>query len=136
HPFCYAHVLAIYHANVIYTGPESRDYWAQCFEFLWVRWFELLDHLAGWDNFAFDKARFVLMKCSDAFSFVDPADVLRSCHVIPAFADGRLHPNGVAMSQNTRDSEDWKYYYINWFVDCDMLMRYHWGLGVGHLYAC
>ncbi|KAF8834465.1 hypothetical protein BDN67DRAFT_914959, partial [Paxillus ammoniavirescens] len=97
HPFCYARVLAIYHANVIYTGPESRDYQAQHFKFLWVRWFELLDHPAGWDNFALDKARFVLMKCLDTFGFIDPADVLRSCHIIPAITDGRLHPDGVAM---------------------------------------
>ena len=27
-PFCYARVLAIYHANVVYVGPESKDYQA------------------------------------------------------------------------------------------------------------
>ena len=26
HPFCYARILAIYHANVVYIGPESQDY--------------------------------------------------------------------------------------------------------------
>ncbi|KAF8833706.1 hypothetical protein BDN67DRAFT_875659, partial [Paxillus ammoniavirescens] len=26
HPFCYARVLGIYHANVIYIGPGSKDY--------------------------------------------------------------------------------------------------------------
>ncbi|KAJ2911489.1 hypothetical protein MD484_g8926, partial [Candolleomyces efflorescens] len=34
-----------------------------------------------------------------------------------------------------RDDKDWNQYYINRFVDCDMVMRYHWGLGVGHRYS-
>lgn len=113
HPFCYARVLAIYHANVVYTGPECLDYQPRQLEFLWVQWFELLDHPAGWEHHALDKGRFVAMDRADAFGFVDPADVLRCCHLIPLFADGRLHPDGVAVSRNARDSEDWKYYYIN-----------------------
>ena len=34
HPFCYARVLGVYHANVIFTGPESRDYQSRHLEFL------------------------------------------------------------------------------------------------------
>lgn len=54
------------------------------------------------------------MADEDAFGFVDPADMLRGCHVIPSFADGQLHPDGVAISHCVGDSNDWKYYYINW----------------------
>ncbi|KIK16607.1 hypothetical protein PISMIDRAFT_113057 [Pisolithus microcarpus 441] len=75
------------------------------------------------------------MDWADTFGFVDPADVLRCCHLIPSFADGRLHPDSVATSCNAHESEDWKVYYINWFVDCDMMMQYHWGLAVGHVYT-
>ena len=40
------------------------------------------------------------MHRTDAFGFVDPADVLRSCHLIPAFADGRQHLDGATVSRN------------------------------------
>ena len=76
HPFCYARVLGIYHANIMFTGPESRDYQSRRLEFLWVQWFELLKAPAGWDQYSLDKGRFIPMQRPDAFGFVDPADVL------------------------------------------------------------
>jgi len=42
HHFLYARVLGAYHANVIYTGPGIRDYNARRFDFLWVRWYEVV----------------------------------------------------------------------------------------------
>ncbi|KAF8834540.1 hypothetical protein BDN67DRAFT_914775 [Paxillus ammoniavirescens] len=132
HPFCYARVLGIYHADVIYilTTNQGKSKYV-----LWVRWFEVLDCPAGWEHATLDSVKFSPMAEADAFSFVDPQNVLRCCHIISAFADGQVHPNGIALSQNTRDATDWKQYYINRFVDRDMVMRYHWGLGVGHIYA-
>ncbi|KIJ60703.1 hypothetical protein HYDPIDRAFT_98197, partial [Hydnomerulius pinastri MD-312] len=132
HPFCYARVLNIYHANVIYTGPGSLDYRPRCLEFLWVRWFELVTPTG---EFALDRLHFVPMKDEDTFGFVDPSDVLRSCHLIPAFAAGKQHCDGVGISRTAQDSGDWKSYYVNRFVDRDMLLRYHWGMGIGHAYS-
>ena len=43
HHFLYARVLGAYHVNVIYTGPGMRDFEAHHFEFLWVRWFEVVN---------------------------------------------------------------------------------------------
>ncbi|KIK21745.1 hypothetical protein PISMIDRAFT_103476, partial [Pisolithus microcarpus 441] len=55
HPFCYACILGIYHANVIYVSPGSRDYQSWRQDFLWVCWFELLlDQCAGWQHTALD----------------------------------------------------------------------------------
>ena len=117
HPFCYARVLGVYHANVILTGPESKDYRPRHLEFLWVRWFEVLENpSAGWEHFSLDKGRFVPMHRADAFDLIDPADVLRCCHLIPAFADGKQHFDGIAISRNARDADDWKHYYINRYV--------------------
>ena len=114
HPFCYARVLGIFHANIIYTGPGSKDFRSRQIEFLWVRWFEVIqDHSSLWEQQTLDTVRFLLMTDKDAFGFVDPANVLRGCHVIPAFADGRLHPDGAALSSWAGDSDDWKQYYIN-----------------------
>ena len=36
HPFSYARVLGIFHANIIYTGPGSKDFQSRWIEFLWV----------------------------------------------------------------------------------------------------
>ena len=93
------------------------------------------------------------MNDANAFDFVDPADILRGCHLLPAFAKGRSRPDRINFSPIARDGEDWKYYYVNRyehfqpsdmihlltivqrFVDRDMLLRYYWGLGVGHTYS-
>ena len=113
HRFCYARVLAIFHANVIYTGLGSQDFSPRRMEFLWVRWLELVDAPAAWDTYLLDRVRFVLMNRADAFGFVDPGNVLRSCHLVPAFTAGKLHTDGVVFSRIARDSEDWKQYYVN-----------------------
>jgi len=118
HPFCYACVLGIYHTNAIYIGPGLRDYQSRRIEFLWVRWFEVLNRSVGWDHTTVDSVKFPPMAEVDAFDFIDPADVLRCCHIIPAFADGQVHLDGIAMSHNARDAADWKQYYVNrckWF---------------------
>ncbi|KIJ59504.1 hypothetical protein HYDPIDRAFT_33115 [Hydnomerulius pinastri MD-312] len=39
------------------------------------------------------------------------------------------------MSRNAHDAEDWRNYYVNRFVDHDMVMHYHSGLAVGHTYT-
>ncbi|KIJ65337.1 hypothetical protein HYDPIDRAFT_28047, partial [Hydnomerulius pinastri MD-312] len=135
HKFCYARIIGVYHANVQYIGPGLKDYLPRRLDFLHVRWFEWIPPHRGEGEVGLDTLRFLLMNDVDAFDFVDPADVLRGCHLIPAFASGKLHPDGIAVSPMARDSEDWKYYYANRFVDRDMLLRYHWGLGIGHIYS-
>lgn len=154
HPFLYARVLGIYHVNVIYTGGATTNYNAQKVYFLWVRWFEYEGTRSlGWDNYELDSVRFPPMADEHAFGFVDPNDVLRGCHVIPTFSGGRVHLDGVGLSHCARDGLDWAHYRINRcvtqhyvvlvlcvyrkirFVDRDMIMRYHWGLGIGHIYS-
>ncbi|KAF9227536.1 hypothetical protein BS17DRAFT_793237 [Gyrodon lividus] len=121
HRFCYARVIGIYYAEVIYASPGSKDYQARHLEFLW--------------DASLDMLQFVPLTSVDAFGFVNPEDIVRGCHIIPAFAHGRLHPDGNPVSMNARDSDDWRFYYVNRFVDRDMLLRYHWGLVVGHAYT-
>jgi len=150
HLFSYAWVLGIFHANILYTRPRSKDFQSCWIEFLWVQWFKVLQHcVSAWEQHTLNTIRFLPMADKDAFGFVDPANVLRGCHIIPSFADGRLHPDNVATSHCAGDSDNWKWYYINrWavlvdlsdlvlftrFVDHDMLICYHWGLGIGHPY--
>ncbi|KAH7917270.1 hypothetical protein BV22DRAFT_980508, partial [Leucogyrophana mollusca] len=107
HPFSYARVLGIYHLNAIYIGPDTLDYQPHHIEVLWVSW----DSEGG-----LHAVRFVPMAEDDAFGFVDPADVVQACHLIPAFARGKLHPDGVGMSHVAMDANDWGYYYVNRYV--------------------
>jgi hypothetical protein len=113
HHFLYARVIGAYHANVIYTGPGMLDYKARRIDFLWVRWFEVVDPApSGWTSLKLDSIHFPPMNGQDAFGFVDPKDVLRGCHVLPAFAKGKRQANGVGISCCAKDGKDYKYYYI------------------------
>jgi hypothetical protein len=108
HHFLYVCVLGAYHVNVIYTGPEIQDYNAHCFDFLWVRWFEVVELAgSGWDNSMLDLVHFPPMHHNDSFGFVDPGDVLRGCHILPAFAKGKQQANGVGVSHCAKDGKDY-----------------------------
>ena len=110
--FWYARILGIYHVNVIYTGPGMTDYAPRRLDFLWVRWFRPVLR-GGWAECRLDQVAFPPMADEDAFGFLDPADILRACHITPTFSRGLVHPDEVAMSQLARDSRDWQRYYVN-----------------------
>jgi hypothetical protein len=113
HPFNYARVLGVYHVNAVYVGPGMVDYQPHRLEFLWVRWLQPVETAwDGWHSPKLDCVRFLPMAEEGAFGFVDPSDVLRSCHVIPRFAKGLLHNDGKGLSACARDSTDWVEYYI------------------------
>jgi hypothetical protein len=114
HPYWYARVLGIYHMVVwINNGgqPVKRH-----LEVLWVRWLAgLRGYRSGTKHARLPKAAFVEESDRDAFGFLDPGQVIRGAHLIPAFASGR----GVS-SLRRRESlarpggelDDWEEYYI------------------------
>lgn len=110
--FHYAKVLGTYHVNLIYIGPGSVDFTAHRFEFLWVRWYGQVGHHT-WADRRLDRVRFMALNDPDAFGFLDPADVIRGCHIIPHFALGKLHEDSRGLLFSTGDSGDWKEYYIS-----------------------
>jgi hypothetical protein len=117
HHFLYARVLGAFHVNVIYTGPGMHDYNARRFDFLWVRWFELLDPASsGWEHCKLDSVCFPPMNRLDSFGFVNPKDVLRGCHILPAFSKGKRHTSGVGISRIAKDGGDYKHYYVGRYV--------------------
>lgn len=146
--FLYARVLGIYHTNVVFTGSGSIDHQPRRLEFLWIRWFEPSPAM-GWDSQRLDCVRFFPVDHEHAFGFLDPGDVMRSCHILPREALGKSTLG--KLSGLAKDKNDWQYYYVNrfliplslcllWayvsrFVDRDMLMRFYWGMGVGHTYS-
>lgn len=114
HHFLYARVLGVYHANVIYTGPGMQGFEARRFDILWVRWYELVDDTgsSGWNESILDRVRFPPMHEDTSFGFVDPNDVLRGCHIIPAFAKGQRTAKTNVL-RCAKDSKDYLLYYIS-----------------------
>lgn len=152
HPYWYAKVLGIYHINAVHSG----NLFSQRIEYLWVRWLEIVEP-GSWEQSRLDRVQYVpASSYRERFGFVNPACVLRACHLIPAFAFGRIDNGDIpAHSVALDDAEDgdWRFYYVNrygylvlllnrercmmilaWerFVDRDMFMRY-WGGGPGHI---
>jgi hypothetical protein len=115
HPFLYARVIGIFHVNAVFTGGPIVDYRPRKVEVLWVRWFE---HDANaptgsWSDSRLDRLCFPSMADEHSFGFLDPADVIRGCHIIPAFSTSRRYSDGRGISQCARDATDWRSYYLN-----------------------
>ena len=115
HPYLYARVIGIFHVNVVYTGGPVVDYRPRKLEFLWVRWFEHDTNapLSSWAHSRLDRLHFPPMAREDAFGFLDPADVIRGCHIIPAFAANKRYADGKGLSRCAMDCRDWRSYYVN-----------------------
>ncbi|TCD61874.1 hypothetical protein EIP91_007802 [Steccherinum ochraceum] len=95
-------------------------------EFLLVRWLRL--HTiwkGGFEARRLHRIEFLPESDANAFGFLDPDNVIRGSHLIPAFA------YGLQEDASLYYSDVYKYYYVRFFVDRDMYMRYR-GLGVGH----
>jgi hypothetical protein len=109
HPFWYARVVRVFHVDFIRTEefiprPERMD-------ILWVRWFKRDTAIrSGWKSRRLDRVSFETGP--DALGFLDPANAIRGCHLIPAFAHGRTQR--VLGPSIARDEEgDWRYFYVN-----------------------
>jgi hypothetical protein len=153
HPFWYARVLGVFHTDVLHVGSQARNRSVQRMEVLWVRWFGVeQDYRSGSDVARLPKIGFV--PGDAAFGFLDPSLVLRGCHLVPAFADGRttilLRTVSMTAARPPGETDDWTNYYVTMYVfsllcsrtsllnltrswvDRDMFMHYFGG-GIGHL---
>lgn len=118
HPFWYARVLRIFHANIIHSGCQNGER----MEFLWVRWFGRdMTYPAGLTARRLDRVGFVNGE-TDRFGFLDPSLVVRACHLIPAFQYGRTQSLLGPSKYRHRDG-DWCYYYINRHVQTCQMSR-------------
>ena len=119
HPFWYAAVIGVFHANVQHVGKASRDYRPQRMEFLWVRWMGLVpDYSFRHLEACLPKIGFVPDCDEFAFGFLDPSLVLRGSHLIPAFADGRttelltIAPESTTQARPLGEKDDWMNFYV------------------------
>ena len=119
HPYWYAWIIGIFHVDVRYRGPEIPDHAPKCIDLLWVRWFARHTHSkCSWAMRRLPRVGFYPQDDANAFGFIDPDDVVRGVHLIPAFRFGRttaLLPPSIARHKSDND-EDWDWYYVNMYV--------------------
>ena len=152
HPFWYARVLGIFHARVTHPPLSIRRH---RIPFLFIRWFgQDSEWRSGDKTCRLPRVGFVPFDGEaggPAFGFIDPATVIRGCHLIPAYAYGKTK-DLLPPSAYRDPAGDWVNYYVNWyaisiylqmrssqflpfsFATRDMYMRYV-GFGVGHVDA-
>ncbi|KAJ3512102.1 hypothetical protein NLJ89_g3716 [Agrocybe chaxingu] len=135
HPYWYGRILGIFHVNVRHRGPLSSSREPQRMEFLFVRWFGRdFTPRPGWKTKRLLRVGFVPGNEATAFGFLDPAQVVRAVHLIPAFAWGKVTKflaRSVIARSATDPIEDWQLFYVAIFSDRDLMMRFRGG-GVGH----
>ncbi|EGN93516.1 hypothetical protein SERLA73DRAFT_63787, partial [Serpula lacrymans var. lacrymans S7.3] len=90
HPFWYAHVLGIFHLQLLHTGLLSTNLSVQQIQVLWVHWFEIVKgHDTNFKAARLPKLKYISSDNEGAFGFLDPSLVVRGCHLLPCFADGQ-----------------------------------------------
>ncbi|KAJ8592981.1 hypothetical protein M405DRAFT_732338, partial [Rhizopogon salebrosus TDB-379] len=121
HPYWYARIVGIFHVYVRYLGAQSHSRTSQRIDFLWVRWFcRDSNHKSGWAARRLHRIGFFDANevGAEAFGFVDPHQVIRGVHLIPAYAHGftyNLLPPSIARQPRDLDA-DFNWYYINQYV--------------------
>jgi hypothetical protein len=110
HPYWYARILGIFHAHVSYRGGQPQK-----MEFLFVRWYGRdLSHRAGWTARRLHRIGFLTDDDADAYGFLDPNDIVRAIHLIPAFALGDHGDVNMPIGlSSARSYRDWVYFYVN-----------------------
>ncbi|THU90001.1 hypothetical protein K435DRAFT_617791, partial [Dendrothele bispora CBS 962.96] len=98
-------------------------------DFLWVRWFTIDGDQGRLDlkKKELPQLHFVDAHEECAFGFIDPNDVVRAVHLIPAFHFGKtksfMGPSNLGRRQSD-NHEDWAKYYVSVFSDRDMFARF------------
>jgi hypothetical protein len=132
HPWTYAVVLGIFHAQVLLPDLSERR-----MEFVWVRWMDRdPDWVSGPSTQRLERLILVPLADSNATSFIDPATIIRGCHIMPAFCHGRSLGDQSHTSVAHQEDGDWVYYYMNRCVSEFMqvvYLKHAIGLPIGTL---
>lgn len=114
HPYRYARIIGIYHAYASVGNAQAVRY-----DLLHVRWFRRDRSVpSGWLAKRLPRLSFIPADEEDAFGFLDPADIVRASHIMPAFAHGRTpallshSPIGRVLKDGKEDGLDWRYHYV------------------------
>ncbi|KIK10901.1 hypothetical protein PISMIDRAFT_19979, partial [Pisolithus microcarpus 441] len=119
HPFWYAQVLRALHINVLHVGPNAWCRSPQDMELLWVRWLGVEPQYSwGFREARLPKVGFVPEGDYNAFGFLNPSFIIRGCHLIPSFSDGRttaLLQQGASVARHPTNDDDW----YGWIIKLD-----------------
>jgi hypothetical protein len=114
HPYWYARVLGIYQVETwLNDGAQPAK---QYLDVLWVRWLAPLeDSHTSLNQARLPKIAFVEESDPDAFGFLDPSQVIRGAHLIPAFASKRGTTSlrhGKSLARREGELDDWEEHYV------------------------
>lgn len=114
HPYWYACVLTIYHMETWLNngGTPVKHH----LEVLWVRWLApLRNHKSGMKCARLPRVAFVDELDTDTFGFLDPGQVIRGAHLIPAFNSGcgvSSLRGGKSLARPDGALDDWEVYCV------------------------
>lgn len=109
HPFAYARVMGIFHVDAEYPSVPLKRY-----NLLWVRWFAAVPADPSSQGYnPLDKLG--IQKDEDfCYGFADPANVVRACHLIPAWHHGTIRNDfDCPPESGASNTCTYRYYYIN-----------------------
>jgi len=121
-PYWYARIIGIFHAYILTTHLDVPvgGRILRLMDFLWVCWFgmEPSPYRHRFYHACLPKIGFVELSDNYTFTFLDPAQVIRGAHIIPAFSNkciSALLPvtRSVACVLNPDEEDDWVNFYVN-----------------------
>ena len=116
HPYWYARIIGIFHVNVFHVGPDlsTSSNEPRKMDVLWVRWFgHDADYQSGFKAHRLPRIGFFDGSEDRAFGFLDPNQVIRAAHLMPAFSQGRTRELlGPSIAHNEKEEEEWLRYYV------------------------
>jgi hypothetical protein len=108
YPYWHCRVIGIMHVNVREVGDKANF---KRLDILWVRWYGLHGEYAwGCSAKRLPRVGFGHSDDSDTLGFLDPADILHACHMIPAFMLGQTDDLLPSPSLACRSNEEGKDY--------------------------
>lgn len=122
HPFWYARVLGIFHAEVGYLGPPGESVPKKVMCFVWVQWMTLQrGHKSGWAARRNPRVEFEKDGPSSSYGFLDPDEILRAGHMLPAYGHDHDHVveclvNPFAPCDENKKLKQYSSYDVNMYV--------------------
>ena len=116
HPFEYGRIISIFHVDVVHNTETSTSTSPVSKEVLWVRWFKRdPSYVAGFEKKRLHRLQFLPSSDPAAFGFLDPDEVIRAAHLIPAFKNGPTKKllRGKSLGRAPEELDDWEYFYVN-----------------------
>lgn len=115
HPFEYARIIGIFHLEVVHNVPGASTT-PVSMEVLWVRRFRHDPcHAAGFKKKRLHRVAFIPATDPAAFGFINPDEVIRGAHLIPAFNYGGTEDllQGESIARGVGERDDYMYFYVN-----------------------